>query len=197
MSVAALSESPPVAPALADVEELHGRYASYRRRQAARLVHMLPRAAIRPLYRRACAVAAREEAAGATAGDGDPLALLMWFCERLLPLPPFAVWCEDLARSPSAHFADVEDSMDGPTADAPSTMEARAFEHRGRTWLARLRAYRDGGLWRGHIAFEERTSGRVHRTAPVFCEQDAEALRERFLSFDSAAFAAFLRSALP
>jgi hypothetical protein len=158
---------------------------------------MLPRAAIRPLYRQAYALAAREEVGRAAAGADDPLALLMWFCERVLPLPPFATWCEDLERNPRAHFADVEDSLDGPTADAPSTMEVRAFEHRGRKWLARLRAFRNAGLWRGHIAFEERTSGRVHRTAPVFCEQDAETLRERFLSFDSAAFAAFLRSALP
>ena len=87
--------------------------------------------------------------------------------------------------------------MNGPTADAPSTMEARTFQYLGQAWMARLRSFRDAGLWRGYIAFEEGESGRVHRTATVFCEQDPGALRERFAMFDSVALQAFLRSALP
>jgi len=176
--------------------ELRERYDSYRRRQAARLVQMLPREAVRPLYRRARDEAIRSGAVG-VGDDGDPLALLMRWCERLLPLPPFDVWMEDLRLFPDGHFADLEESTDGPTADAPSTMEVRALEVRGKPWLARLRSFREAGLWRGYIAFEEEGSGRVHRTAAVFCEADAAELRERFLSFERAALEAFLRSALP
>lgn len=176
--------------------ELRGRYDAYRRRQAARLVQMLPREAVRPLYRKARLHAIRSGTLGAD-DDADPLALLMRWCERLLPLPPFDVWAEDLRRFPDGHFADLEESTDDPTADAPSTMEVRALEVRGKPWLARLRSFREAGLWRGYIAFEEEGSGRVHRTAAVFCETEAAELRERFLSFERAALEAFLRSALP
>lgn len=177
-------------------EELRERYAAYRRRQATRLVQMLPRDAIRPLYRRARAEAPRA-GAGATGSEDDPLALLVRYCETLLPLPPFETWCADLERNPDAHFTDMEDSADGPTADAPSTMDARTVDFGGRPWLVRLCSFRDAGVWRGYIAFEEGGSGRVHRTAAVFCEQGAQELRERFASFDSSALQAFLRSALP
>lgn len=174
--------------------ELHRRYVAYRRRQAARLLEMIPRDAIRPLYRKA-----RTEDAGS--GDGpvrdDPLASLVAYCEALLPLPPFEVWRGDLESHPDAHFQDVEESLDGPTVDAPSTMEARSFEYGRFSWTANLRAFRDNGLWRAHIAFEERSSGRAYATAPIFCEEDARELRDRFLSFDTSALQAFLRSSLP
>ncbi|MGD8320025.1 MAG: hypothetical protein PVJ02_06210 [Gemmatimonadota bacterium] len=180
----------PAAPYLS-AEELEMRYAVYRRRQASRLVQMLPRDAIRPLYRTA------RRAAGAPESLGDPLALLVAFCEELLPLPSFDVWCDDLRAHPDAHLADLDDSVDGPTADAPSTLAVQEVEVGGRRWRAHLRAYRDAGLWRGFIAFEDRDAGSVHRTAVVFCEGRPGDLRERFLSFGPAALRAFLRSALP
>jgi hypothetical protein len=177
-------------------DELHERYLAYRRRQAARLVQMLPRDAVRPLYRRA-----REEAkrCGALNGgsEDDPLALLVDYCQGLLPLPTFDLWLHDLHRYPDGHLADLAESNDAPTAEAPSTMEVRIVEYLGRPWLARLRSFRDEDLWRGYIAFEERDSGRVHRTAAVFCEDHPSDLRDRFLSFESTALEAFLRSALP
>ncbi len=176
--------------------ELRDRYDAYCRRQASRLLQLMPREAVRPLYRRARDEARRSDALGDD-GEEDPLALLMRFCRRLLPLPPFEVWREDLGRHPEAHFTDLEESADVPTADAPSTMEVRSLEVHGRPWLARLRSFREAGLWRGYISFEEEGSGRVHRTAAVFCESDAGELRERFLSFEHAALEAFLRSALP
>lgn len=176
-------------------DELRGRYAAYRRRHAARLLQMLPRQAIRPLYRRARADAGRDGGGGAV-GD-DPLAFLVAYCESLLPLPPFDVWRSDLDHNPAAHFADLEESLDGPTPDAPSTMEARSVEYAGGMWIAHLRAFREDGYWRAYISFEECGSGRVHRTAAVFYERDAGELRDRFLSFESAALQAFLRSALP
>ena len=177
-------------------EEHQGRYEAYRRRQAARLIQMLPRDAVRPLYRRARDEARRRGKLG-EGGEEDPLALLVDFCQRLLPLPTFEVWLEDLQRYPDGHLTDLAESAEGPTAEAPSTMEVRSMEYNGRPWLARLRSFREQDLWRGYIAFEERDSGRVHRTAAVFCEDHPSCLRERFLSFESAALEAFLRSALP
>ena len=176
--------------------ELRERYEAYRRRQAARLVRMLPREAIRPLYRRAREEAPRGDAVG-DGGEADPLGLLLRYCEQLLPLPPFPLWAEDLRRHPDGHFADLEESTDGPTPEAPSTMEVRPLMVQGRPWLARLRTFREAGLWRGYISFKEEGSGRVHRTATVFCESRADELRERFVSFEQTTLEAFLRSALP
>jgi len=176
--------------------ELRQRYEAYCRRQASRLVQMVPREAVRPLYRRARDEARRADAL-ADGGETDPLALLVGYCRSLLPLPPFEVWREDLRVHPEGHFGDLDESADAPTADAPSTLEVRTLEVHGRPWLAHLRSFRQAGLWRGYISFEERISGRVHRTAAVFCESDAGELRERFLSFEPAALEAFLRSALP
>lgn len=185
---------------LTDPRELRARYEAYRRRQVARLVQMLPKEAIRPLYRRARAGYEPATASSVTVMEelhDDPLALLMDFCERVLPLPPFELWQQDLERHPDAHLADLEDSAHGPTADAPSTIDARRLTYGGRPWLAHLRAFRDSGLWRGFIAFEDEESGRIHRTAVVFCEGGLGELRERFVRFEMPALEAFLRSALP
>lgn len=179
--------------AVVSSEELRERYAAYRRRQASRLVRMLPREAVRPLYRRARAATSLD----ATGEPDDPLAVLERYCERLLPLPPFETWYEDLARSPHAHLADTEESADAPTAAAPSTLDVRPIAYGGRAWLASLRSFREAGLWRGHIAFNEEGSELVYRTGTVFCEDDVGALHARFLSFDPSALQAFLRSALP
>lgn len=189
-------EFPSRAGEVAHTDEWRGRYDAYRRRQAARLVQMLPRDAVRPLYRRA-RDEARRLGALAEGGEEDPLGLLVGFCERLLPLPPFQVWMSDLLAYPDSYLADLAESAEAPTAEAPSTMEVRPVEYSGRPWLARLRYFREQGLWRGYIAFEERDSGRVHRTAAVFCENHPSDLRERFLAFESTALQAFLRSALP
>jgi hypothetical protein len=119
------------------------------------------------------------------------------FCGQLLPLPPFDVWRDDMARNADAYLVDLEEAMEGPTADAPSTVEIRTFDYAGRSWIARLRAFREEGLWRGYIAFQEDGTGGVHRTATVFCEDEPGELRERFLSFEPIAIEGFLRSALP
>ena len=176
--------------------ELRQRYAAYRRRQAARLLQVVPRDAVRPLYRRARHEAVRSDLL--TEGDvADPLALLVRYCETLIPLPTYSVWLADLRDHPEGHFADLEESADGPTVESPSTMGIRQLIVRGRSWLAHLRSFRDEGLWRGYISFEEEGSGRVHRTAAVFCEPGAGELRERFFSFEEGTLEAFLRSALP
>jgi hypothetical protein len=181
------------APLTAQVaeNELRLQYRAYRHRQARGLVGMLPREAIRPLYRRA-----RRAGYGGDA-PGDPLAALVDYCETILPLPPFERWCEDRSAWPTAHLQDLDDSAAAPTAEAPTTVEARPFELDGTPWVAYLRSFRDGAVWRGYIAFEDPHSGRVHRTALIFRESDPADLRDRFLDFEQVALEAFLRSALP
>jgi len=171
--------------------ELRLQYRAYRHRQARGLVGMLPREAIRPLYRRA-----RRAGHGGDA-PGDPLAALVDYCETLLPLPPFERWCEDRSAWPAAHLEDLDDSAAAPTEESPTTVEARPFELDGIPWVASLRSFRDGTAWRGYISFEDRRAGRVHRTALIFRESHPADLRDRFLDFEPAALQAFLRSALP
>lgn len=151
---------------------------------------MLPREAIRPLYREACE-------AVRTRGTDDPLSVLTRYCETLLPLPPFETWLQDLRVHPDAYLKDLEESLEAPTADAPSTVEVRSLSSGGRRWRAALRSFRDQGTWRGFIAFQAEGGDRLHRTATIFCEQDPTELRERFLSFAPATLEAFLRSSLP
>jgi hypothetical protein len=173
------------------VDEVQAEYAAYRRRQARALVRMLPREAVRPLYRRAL------EAGGGVESAPDPLGTLVAHCERLLPLPPFERWLEDRRGYPDAHLRDVDDSAEAPTAEVPSTLDVRAFDVSGASWVARLRSFREGVTWKAFIAFERSGSHDVHRTAVIFHESDPVDVRERFNSFDHAALRAFLRSALP
>jgi hypothetical protein len=170
---------------------LEAQYEAYRRRQARRLIRLLPREAIRPLYRRALSKVEQFSDAG------DPLGVLVEFCETVLPLPPFDVWRDDLLAHPVEHLHELDDSADAPTADTPSTVATRTFSSRGSVWVASLRSFRDEVTWRGYIAFEDQEHGTVQHTAVVFRESDPAELRERFFSFDEAALEAFLRSALP
>jgi hypothetical protein len=172
--------------------ELRSRYRAYRRRQAARLLDLVPPGAVRPLYR-----AALEAADLSAAGDArDPLTLLLEFCERLLPLPSLEAWSDDLTRHPEAHLEDLSDSIHGPSPDAPATLAARTLPWGGRSWRVRLVGYPSHGGWRGLLVFHG-PAGALHRTTTVFHEADAVGLRDRFRSFEPGALRAFLRSALP
>jgi hypothetical protein len=173
-----------------DALQLRGRYRAYRRRQARKLVGMLPTDAVRPLLRAAFAVRSEGE-------DGDGLEALVRFCEELLPLPPFEVWLEDSTVHPEAHLADLDDSADVPSAEAPATMDARPFVYMREPWIAHLRGFRDGHAWRGYIAFEQRSTRQVHRTSLIFREADPADLCARFSGFRNTALEAFLRSSLP
>jgi hypothetical protein len=154
---------------------------------------MLPEGAARALFRRARS----EDSTNTRSVTEDPLAALTRYCEGLLPLPPYEVWKRDLLLHPDAHLADLADSVDQPIADRPSTVMTRDFTSGGRRWKAHLRSFRESGLWRGYIAFEEDGSTRFHRTGMVFCEDDVQGLRRSFESFENASLQAFLRSALP
>lgn len=173
------------------VDELRGRYADYRLRQARSLVSLLPQEAVRPLYRRALAVVAPSDL-----GAGDPLAVLVEYCATILPLPPFEVWVDDALSNPAAHLAELDDSGLSPTAAAPAMLEARRVDTGAESWIARLMGFRDQQTWRGFISFECDTSGRSHRTSLIFRETDPSDLRARFLEFESATLCAFLRSSL-
>lgn len=172
-------------------EELRAQYLSYRRRQARGLLGLLPQEAVRPLYRRALADVAKSE-------GGDPMEILVTYCEALLPLPPFPVWLDDLHAAPDAHWTALEASADTPSPSKPATMDLRRLGSGAGSWTARLRGFRDGDVWRGFIAFEdEAAADGVHRTALIFREATVSDLRDRFRSFESASLEAFLRSALP
>ena len=174
-------------------DDLRSLYDGYRRRQAARLLRMIPREAVRPLYREAVAASVgsdRDE-------RSDPLALLAGYCEALMPLPPFEVWYEDFRANRGAHDEDfAADSGVGPAAGDPATVASRPVEYRGRRWMARLRAFRDGSVWRGFISFESEPSAQC-RTAEIFCEDGLQLLKARFRSLEPQALSAFLRSCMP
>lgn len=178
-----------VAPTEAELQEA---YEAYRDRQARHLVALLPRQAVRPLYR-----AARSDPELATEPD-DPLGLLAAYCARFLPLPPYEVWAEDFRANPDAYLAELDAAAGAPTVSSPMTLESRRMEEAGRTaWIARLRGYRDEDAWKGFIAFEAEESDQVHRTALIFREGDPRELRSRFLGFEPATLEAFLRSCRP
>jgi len=172
--------------------ELAMQYQAYRRREARGLIGLLPVGAIRPLYRRAL----RES--GQRPDRDDPMRLLVSYCERILPLPPFEMWLEDRGRFPAQHWDALEGSAEVPSPASPATFDVRTFARDSVEWRACLRGFRDRDVWRGFIAFEDAESGdAVYRTALIFRESEASELRDRFRSFESGTLEAFLRSALP
>ena len=174
-------------------EVLYLKYHGYRRRQAARLLHVMPREAVRELYGEA-----REWAQGRGLHDvQDPMATLVRFAEHLLPLPPFEVWLADREQYPLCH---IEDSNEGPHAakvGQPGRLEDRHFNYAGRSWVASLHVFRDGTIWRGFLRFRQRGSTGRYHTANIFLEETAREVQRRFREFDRATLGAFLRSVLP
>lgn len=174
-------------------EVLYLRYQCYRRRQVTRLLHLVPRDAIRELYGQARAWASERGLHDAR----DPMATLSAFAEHLLPLPSFEVWQEDRARHPLSH---IEDGGEDPRSDEmvlPRRLEDRRFHYGGRSWTASLNVFRDGAMWRGFLRFREVGRGRRYHTANIFLEETARKVRQRFREFDRGTLGAFLRSVLP
>lgn len=172
--------------------ELEARYRAYCRAQAAALLPLLPREAIRPLHRAALAWASES---GRPHDPREPMETLVAYCRRLLPLPPFAEWLEDVRQNPVAH-ARAASAVGGPGSAAPSpvTLAARTVEWNGDAWDAGLRVFRDGDVWRGYIAFRGPSPGDRARTADVFREDAPRGVRKRFLELAPATLRAFLRS---
>ena len=185
----------PQSVALPSEDELRRRYELYCRRQSLRLLSLIPKEAIRPLYREARA----EALTGTGAGEAvaDPMAALVTFCRRLLPLPTFAVWVSDLQSHAAAHLDDEGSAVDSPTPGGPVTVEVRALDTPDARWYASLDVRADGDVWRGRITFRSREDGATHRTGDIFSESLAEEVWGRFLRFDEPTLEAFLRSSLP
>ena len=166
------------------------RYREYRRRQAAALLALVPREGIRPLYRHAL------DGMRGGAGESDSLALLLSFCERLLPLPPFDLWLSDQDAHPAAYLDDESGSL-REESQGHVTVETRCLEVPGGRWWAALDVQRDENVWRGHITFHPAEGSRSHATGEIFSESTADAVRDRFMEFDDRTLTAFLRSSLP
>ena len=153
----------------------------------------MPRDGVRPLYRKA-----REWAVARGLHESkDPMITLHRYCRELLPLPSFDVWLVDYETHRLAHLkADAPYSHAGEPSE-PVTVELREVEHGSDRWQAALDVYRDEDLWRGYIRFHRDATEAPVRTGDIFCEDDLQDVRNRFLTFTSATLSAFLRSILP
>lgn len=186
---AATSPGPFTSPA---ESPLRRRYEAYRKREARALLEIVPREALRTLL--------REARSGDSTGAGldDPIELLVTFCERMLPLPPFEVWLADFQENRSAYLAVEDLEARGPRAAGPVAVALRSFPAGGETWHAALEVSPGADTWTGHLRFHAETRPeRAFRTGDVFRGADAEAVRQRFDEFDIVTLQAFLRSVLP
>ncbi|MGD2069835.1 MAG: hypothetical protein PVI57_14285, partial [Gemmatimonadota bacterium] len=166
-------------------------------RQGSELLSLVPREAIRPLYRAALARRGDGPAEEAGGPEENAVGMVVGFCADLLPLPPFDVWLADFEAHRAAHLDEAGD-WSSAAPDGPVTVEIRRFpDPGGRTWYASLDVRRATGAWRGSVAFHTEGDRRVFRTGEVFREVDPTAVRSRFLDFDVPTLQAFLRSVLP
>ena len=176
-----------------DVAALKGRYEEYCWQQISLLLEIIPREAIRPLYRRARIWATER----GLHESQDPMATLRLFCRDVLPLPPFEVWLLDYQThrvahvSPGSGFSPLNEPME------PIAVEFRRLEHNAESWHGTLEVYRGGEVWRGLIRFQrDGEKGHFH-TGEIFREDNLQDLRDRFISFTAPTLSAFLRSTLP
>lgn len=172
---------------------LRALYDRYCYRQAVALLSLVPRDAVRPLYRQALRWADKES----QREDRDPLAILTAFCVELLPLPPFSVWLGSLRENPDPFLEDLEPVQEMDGSREAVTTDVRTFAREEGTWQARLRLFRDTDGWRGFISFRSDDGTCDVRTADVFRGDQARDIRQRFHSFQEDTLRAFLRSALP
>ena len=174
-------------------EVLYFRYLAYRRRHAERLVRLVPREAVRELYRKARGWAVKE----GVHDTRDPMATLTRYAEHLLPLPPFKVWLSDRASHPIRHLEDSSATSPVSLPARPARVEDRRFGYEGRIWIASLHVFPVGNRWRGFLRFRLTGHSRRYHTAHIFLEDTAREVRRSFRGFDGAALGAFLRSVLP
>ena len=79
----------------------------------------------------------------------------------------------------------------------PIAVDIRRIEHDAEQWQGTLEVYRGGEAWRGLIRFQRDGEEGHFRTGEIFCEDDLQDLRDRFVSFTAPTMSAFLRSTLP
>ena len=175
-----------------DAEAVKGRFEEYCRQQVTLLLEIIPRQAVRPLYRRARIWATERGLHEAK----DPMATLRGFCRELLSLPPLEVWladCDHRLANPGAgvEWATLADPME------PIAVDVRRIDHGSEPWHGTLEVYRGGDAWRGLIRFQRDGEEDYFRTGEIFREDDLQDLRDRFHSFTVSTMSAFLRSTLP
>ena len=176
-----------------DTGAVKGRYEEYCRQQVTLLLEIIPREAVRPLYRRA-RIWATERGLHDTK---DPMSTLRVFCREVLPLPPFEVWRSDYENHRVAHAGGrVEWVLLAEPMD-PIAVDVRRMEHEAEPWHGTLEVYRGGDAWRGLIRFQREGEEGQFRTGEIFCEDDLQDLRTRFNSFIASTMSALLRSTLP
>ena len=176
-----------------DAATLKGRYEEYCRQQITLLLQVIPREAVRPLYRRARVWATER----ALHEPKDPMSTLRGFCREILPLPPFDVWLLDREKHHSAHVSSGGE--EGPPAEPmePIAVDVRRMQHKTQPWRGTLEVYRGGDAWRGLIRFQRDGEEGQFLTGEIFREDDLQELRDRFNSFSAPTMSAFLRSTLP
>lgn len=172
---------------------LKGRYEEYCRQQVFLLLEIIPREAVRPLYRRARTWATER---GAHESE-DPMSTLRIFCREILPLPSFDAWLLDYETHRLAHVSTGLGVLPLPESMEPVAVEFRRLEHEAEAWRGTLEVYRGGDVWRGLIRFQRDGEDGHFRTGEIFREDDLQALRDRFISFTASTMISFLRSTLP
>ena len=169
---------------------LKTRYQTYRVQQARELLRVMPRDAVRPLYRSAHDWAAERGEVDTT----DPMAtLVQYVVDEVLPLPPFEDWAQDFVAHPDAYLEVESDDA----AVRPAVLATRTVMHEGMPWSAHLEVFSVDDAWRGFIRFDEGAAGRATRTADIFAEERVDLVRDRFVGFHDQTLQAFLRSTLP
>ena len=140
---------------------LRERYEAYCGLQASLLLEIIPREAVRPLYRRA-----RTWASERGSHDlKDPMATLRCFCRELLPLPPFEVWCLDYQGHRLAHVSEGMERSPSAGPMEPIAVAISRIEHDAEPWQGTLEVYRGGK--RGGGSFASGAMERRATSAPV------------------------------
>ncbi len=192
--------------------ESRSTYERYRIGEAMSFLHLVPRDGIRPLYAEAREWARRE----GIHNSADPMESLLRFLLKVLPLPPYSVWREDVRTCEFEYALRACSAPDAEERAPEVTVDSRTFQHYRKPWNAGLHMYQDGRGWRGFISFAPAAesplapaakvplapadggqSRSAVRTANIFVDSDPRAIRRRFRSYRENVLTGLLRSALP
>lgn len=177
-----------VPPGLGGVRGIYERYCDH---EARHLLGLVPRDGLRTLYRAARDAAGEEEGARG-APSGEPMALMVRFARRLLPLPPYEVWLRSYLRD-RAPYLEALGIASVPDLSEPVLVDVRPLDG---GWTAGLHLFHRPEGWRGFLRFQRESDSQGYRTADIFHGDDPRELRQRFQEFHSATLQAFLRSVL-
>ena len=142
-----------------NVAALKGCYGEYCRQQVSLLLQIIPREAVRPLYRRARIWATKR----GLHESKDPMSTLRLFCRDVLPLPPFEVWLVDYETHLVAH---VSAGLGLSPLAEPIAVEFRRMEYDAEPWHGTLEVYR-GADAHGGGSFGSSATARRATSAPA------------------------------